>query len=139
MKEAIEKAVKNGLFKGIGKLNLIKIHCSAIECGRDREFWKEICLRFDTNEIIPNTDGLTRTNYRHYSLHGLIFATPFIECLVGEGSCSNNQTPETCTTWKYCNIKCEDCSLHNNADYHRQQMANMKDVEKLKDYVRGLL
>jgi hypothetical protein len=82
-------------------------------------------------------------------IYQLIFGTNFIECVLEgrERICQENkqncdadineqcigfQTPEFQNT----------CEYRITADYHRQQMAKKEvcmDVEKLKDYVRGLV
>lgn len=115
MKKAIEKAIENGF---------ITTH----EVTR--------------GEIPLNTD---------MGVYFLVFGTDFIDKLVGDGKafyyCKKN-------TFRYnrgcvqdqcdCDEGWENCehriSIYiDTADYHRQKLSNIKDIEKIKEYVDGLV
>lgn len=95
--------------------------------------------------------------YQEYyviSIAHLVFLTDFIDKLVGEGEkeymcvtdkislcaydrepkgywCSRSDIKEECPCYKV--------TKNKDADYHRSEMANMKDIDKLKAYCVGLI
>lgn len=86
----------------------------------------------------------------YYSFYDLIFGTDFLAYLKpNEYYCGWHKKPcnksikeqMNCDNYSsnLTDVECRYYQWLDSASYHRQQMANMKDVEKLKDYVEGLI
>lgn len=113
MKEAIEKAIKNGFNPTKGILE---------------DYMLE--QNFLVVYYVYQKGDLPRKHIV-INIYRLIFGTDFIDKLVMEAD------------FKVAPGYCPKCGRSTgkiiNAHYHRSQMANIKDVEKLKEYVRGLI
>lgn len=86
-----------------------------------------------------------------YNFYQLIFATDFVDKLVGEGTC---QKKKKVSLHKMPDCKenligragymssCKGCDYWQGPAYHLRQMSTpeiSRDIEKLKEYVRGLV
>jgi hypothetical protein len=136
MKEVIEKAIKNGFEMPMYDKRTKYLKCYTYKYGV----------------------SITTTKNAHggwIGYHELIFGTDFIDRLVGKGGLSKICC--NCSHAQFVNhtnnlIKCEFHSLQKagntcgnfepiikSADYHLQKMSTIRDIEKLKEYVRGLI
>jgi len=133
IKELIKKAIKNGSFGNIQRpLVVIRNHPQYHPTFPETEIiqiWR--CIDDDEDEI---SDYLIKRVWTG-TFYDLFFGTDFVEKLVGE-------TANYCDIYKkecikdFCSISKEWTSCHSKkngclADYHRQQLTNMKDVDKM--------
>lgn len=130
MQEAIEKAFNNGLTAKSVLPSQDSIYYIGIE------FYNVVI--YSNNEVEFTfrraEDGWTWATSKN--LYEFIFATPFIDKLAGDYTYCES------VSWTCPGECCRDCGEGSDIylpDYHRCQMANIKDVEKLKEYVRGLI
>jgi hypothetical protein len=87
-------------------------------------------------------------------IYQLLFGTPFIDRLVSRKTCLNcglkfiKESKVMDKRFISCRINenlredytpCDRYKLSHDADYHRSQMANIMDIDKLKEYVINLL
>jgi hypothetical protein len=153
MKEAIEKARAKGL-----KLPGEEAH-SKIKIGSDHII---VIVTNYKNRVTP-------IDSTFWSLYDLIFSTDFIDRLVGDdryycedgGCCVYDRIYEDLAVtylergWgekSFLSLSKATCGWKSNTECigymkrseslahdHRQQMANIMDIDKLKEYVRGLV
>jgi hypothetical protein len=120
---------------------------------------KEVIERAVENDYkLPQTTighvGTWSTNgfrewYKGLSIYELIFGTNLVECLVGEGKrgqcievgCDGYYKANSfrCGDYQYPANECKYFKGYRGADYHLQEMLKIRmDIEKLKEYLRGL-
>jgi hypothetical protein len=149
MKYAIETAIKN-------EFNLYGIkECTTWFLHDGQQGGKDNCLVIDNTYDLFDGKGRRGTKH-HLQLRELTFGTDFIDKLVGEGKpdcgaycgkCAKSmrliqtlidEGKLTCKG-KHDGDWCKYLLSWQDADYHRREMANIKDIEKLKEYIRGLV
>jgi hypothetical protein len=134
MKKAIQKAINNG-FNPTEDVELYKLEIDALDW--DTGF----CLEYTTNF---GTELVERKFYEN-SYYDLIFGTDFIDKLVGEGRlmCGEENRPcdGNCDIVKVWKTPKNNCSMRKEglAYYWRREMANIKDINELKEKIRELM
>jgi hypothetical protein len=153
MKKPIIKAHANGWLPN-DRTDCIDIHNIHIE--KDLFYFNARLKINDYNDAPMFEDS-------EMNLYQLIFGTDFIDKLVGDGECCANESCDYYSKRKACHCDavtagysdtgefvanktpvfykfCDDGRIVVAvADYHRSKLANLKDIEAIKDYVEGLV
>ena len=142
MKDAIEKAIKNGfdLVPFVGRCH--KNH-TAINIR-----YRQSIMPCDLEIKYKNTEE-SSCCYAYIDYYRLIFGTDFIESLVCNGflctaqpiiATESSKSCGLCDYERYGLTRCPSYEASNikTSEYHRQQMASLKDIARIMSYVNKL-